>query len=86
MFNRYEIHFLEKIGDATSFKKAMDIAQEILDTIKKYPEEEDEYQYLQIHCYWWFDRFFGVKDKRGVKKHTLVVWSDVKKRFVINSF
>lgn len=86
MFNRYEIHFLEKIGDTTSFKKAMDIAQEILDTIKKYPEEDDEYKYLQIRCYWWLDRFFWVKDKNGIKKYTIAVWSEVKQKFVINSF
>jgi hypothetical protein len=79
MFNRYEIYFDgEKIGDANSFNKSMDIATEILDTIKKYPKEEDEYQLLQIRCYHWLDRIFSPK------KYTLVNWSEVKQMFVIN--
>lgn len=93
MFNRYEIWFDEKIGDATSFNKAMEIATEILDTIKKYPnpKEPDEYVYLQIRCYHWFDRLFKIRDKGKIPgvlkrpiKYTLVVWSEKEQKFVIN--
>jgi hypothetical protein len=87
MFNRYEIWFDEKIGDTTNFNKAMEIATEVLDTIKKHPnpKEQDEYQLLQIHCYHWLDRLFRVKGKRynGIR-YTIVVWSEKKQKFVIN--
>jgi len=91
--NRYEIWFDEKIGDATSFNKAMDIATEVLDIIKKYPDQKDpeEYVYLQIRCYHWLDRLFKIRDKNipviGVLKrpirYTIVVWSELKQRFVL---
>lgn len=86
MFNRYEIWFEEKIGDATNFYKAMEIATEVLDVIKKHPDQKDpdEYVYLQIRCYNWFDRLFRIKQKGfpGIK-YTIVVWSEKKQRFVI---
>jgi hypothetical protein len=81
VFNRYEIWFDEKIGDTNSFKKAMDIATEILETIKKYPKEPDEYQLIQIHCYWWVHRLFRVKE-RGHKKYYLICWSETQQKFV----
>lgn len=81
--NRYEVHFEgEKIGDADNFNAAMDIATEILETIKKYPKEKDEYQLLQIHCYWWFDRLFGIRDKNGIRKYSIVLWSEKENKFV----
>ena len=88
-FNRYEIWFEEKIGDTNSFYKAMDIATEILDTIKKHPKEDDkdEYVYLQIRCYHWIDRLFKIKHKSvPVIRYTLVVWSEVKNMFVVNRY
>lgn len=93
--NRYEIWFEEKIGDATNFHKAMEIATEILDTIKKYPNENDreEYMYLQIRCYHWFDKLFRIKQKNiptigSLKKpirYTIVVWSEKEQKFVVNT-
>lgn len=60
--NRYEVHFEgEKIADAKSFDKAMDIAFEILDVIRKYPKDKDEKEHIQIRFYWWFDRIFKPK-------------------------
>lgn len=88
MFNRYEIWFDEKIGDATSFNKAMDIASEILDIIKKYPNPNDidEYLYLQIRCYHWLDRWFKIKHKKvPVIRYTLVFWSEKQQKFIINN-
>jgi hypothetical protein len=85
--NRYEIHFDgEKIGDASNFEKAMEIGYEILDTIKKYPKETDEYQLLQIRCYHWLDRLFRRKNHVGMKSHryTIVVWSETEKKYVVN--
>lgn len=87
--NRYEIWFEEKIGDATNFHKAMEIATEILDTIKKYPNQNDrdEYMYLQIHCYHWFDKLFRIKQKNIPTKirYTIVVWSEKEQKFVITN-
>ncbi len=75
--NRYEVHFEgEKIGDADNFYLAMDIATEILETIRKYPKEEDEYKYLQIHCYWWVDRIFNPKI------YSIIFWSEKEKKFI----
>ena len=87
MFNRYEIWFEgEKIGESDSFFKAMDIATEILETIKKHPKEPDEYMYLQIRCYHWIDRLFRIKNKSvPVIRYTIVVWSEKEQKFVINN-
>ncbi len=75
--NRYEVHFEgEKIGDADNFNTAMDIATEILETIKKYPKDKDEYQFIQIHCYWWFDRLFNPT------KYSIIFWSEKENKFV----
>jgi hypothetical protein len=74
--NRYEVHFEnDKIGDADDFTKAMDIATEVLEVIKQNPIKEDDYQLLQIHCYWWWDRLFNSK------KYSIIVWSEKEKTF-----
>lgn len=78
--NRYEVHFEgEKIGDANNFYSAIEIANEILDTIKKYPKEKDEYQHLQIHCYLWFEQIYEPD------KYRIVFWSEKENRFLTAS-
>lgn len=76
--NSYEVHFEgEPIGYTDDFYKAMEIGDEILETIKKYPKEKDEYQLLQIHCYHWFDKIFNPK------KYRIVVWSEKENRYIV---
>lgn len=84
MLNKYEIWFDgELIGQTGGFSKAMDIATEVLEIIKKYPKEPDEYQLLQIRCYNWLLRILGAKDKNGFNKHQLIVWSELEQRFML---
>ena len=76
----------EKIGETDSFEKSMVVGDEILDTIKKYPNKEDpdEYATLQIRCFHWISRLFGTKGVHGGPRYELVVWSKKKEKYVVS--
>lgn len=80
MINKYEIWFeSEIIGTTGSFVKALDLGYEILASIARYPDpnDPDEYMYLQIRSYHWFDRLFNPKD------YDIVEFSKIHNRFIV---
>jgi len=84
MFYRYDISYAgDKIGTCYNYKKALRIANEILDVVKNNPFEDEDYRLLSINRYSLFDVILYPKSyKFDIKKLTVIIYSEVQKKYI----
>ncbi len=84
MFYKYEIGYGgDNIGICYSYKKAIKIADQILDVVKNNSFEDEDYRLLSINRYSMFDVIFNSDSYQfDIKKLTVIIWSEVENKYL----